>query len=510
MHILLVIADNRSMPTSLASPTRLTAAPSISRQILSLALPALGALIAEPIFILIDSAMVGHLGTAPLGGLGVASSIVQTVVYLFVFLLFSTTTRAAQAYGRRDITQALNTGIQAVYLAVFIGSALAAFLFFAAPWVLSFFESSPESIPHALAYLRSSAPGVVGMFVVMAATGTLRGMHDTRAALVVSTVGAAVNIALNAFFIYGLQMGVAGSGLGTSITQLLMATALVVFMGAHAHHLHIKFAPTSPAEAPTPSLRSQVALRPSVAGVRASVRDGAWLFVRTLALRIALMATLLVATQLGVLALASHHIAWTVSGFMAFALDSLAIAGQTLFATAAAAQERSALPHGADDTSGNSDDTEVAPQMSSNARDFTPSPQAELLRVLTRWGLWVGAGLGAFLALLSPVLPRFFSTDPDVISATFMPLLIASATMPLASVTFLYDGILMGADRASYLAKWGMALLFAHLPALWFVGLVAPSMSTNVALSLLWAEYSLVFLGGRSAYLWWGSRDLRA
>lgn len=479
---------------------------SLSRQVLSLALPALGALIAEPIFVLIDSAMVGHLGTAPLAGLGVASTVVQTVVYLFVFLLFSTTTRAAQAYGRRDIPAAATTGIQSVYLALIIGSLLAMILFFGASWILSFFDASPEALPHAHAYLQTSAPGVVGMFVVMAATGTLRGMHDTRAALVVSISGAVVNVVLNAFFIYGMGLGVAGSGLGTSVTQLLMAVALVFFMGVHARNLHVRF---SNAEVSAASLRSQVTLRPSLDGVRASVRDGAWLLVRTIALRIALMSTLFVAAQLGVLAVAAHHIAWMVWGFTAYALDALAIAGQTLFASAAAAA--TAVDHAAEPT--REPETPPTPAAADGVGEgwkASDISQTELLRLLTRWGMWMGVILGLILAVMTPFIPRFFSTDPAVVNAAVAPLLIACVTMPIAAVVFLYDGIMMGADRAAFLAKWGMLLLLVHLPALWLVAYVGSSLSVPVALALLWVEYGFVFIGGRAVYLWLGSRDLRS
>lgn len=507
-----------------------TSSPSVTRQVLSLALPALGALIAEPIFILIDSAMVGHLGTAPLAGLGVASTVVQTVVYLFVFLLFSTTTRAAQAYGRRNIPCALSTGIQAIYLAVFIGTALALFLFFGAPWILSFFDASPEALPHAHAYLRTSAPGIVGMFVVMAATGTLRGMHDTRAALVVSTVGAAVNVALNAFFIYGMNWGVAGSGAGTSITQLLMAGALVSFMGAHGRRLHLRFmhedaGKESPDhlslslldEAGAPPLRSLVSLRPSLSGVRASVRDGAWLLLRTVALRIALMGTLFVATQLGVLALAAHHIAWTVWGFVSFALDSLAIAGQTLFASTTGANnsaktnEAQGRDQGAAHSARNAEPTQnsSAPQEGTPPSSHSQMSHTELLCLLTRWALWLGVALGVISALVSPWLPTLFTMDTMVVEAAFTPLLITSVMMPLTSVIFLYDGIMMGADRARFLAMWGAALLAVHLPALWLVSVLAPKLPVWASLALVWLEYCLIFMGGRGTYLWIGIRDLR-
>lgn len=481
------VSAPQNSESSASLSTVIHTSPSITRQVLSLALPALGSLVAEPIFVFADSAMVGYLGTAPLAGLSIASTVVQTVVYLFVFLLFSTTTRAAQAYGRRDIPGALTTGIQSAYLALIIGTFLAAFLFFGAPWIISFFEDSPEALPHAHAYLRTSSPGVVGMFVVMAATGTLRGMHDTRAALIISAAGAALNIVLNALFIYGFGWGIAGSGVGTSITQLLMGGALVCSMGIRARSLYTLFVG---AEASTPSLRSQVSLRPSFDGVRASARDGVWLLVRTVALRISLLAPLFVTTQLGVTALAAHHVAWTVWGFAVFALDALAIAGQTLFASTQAHND--------------------AMSDAAAGKASSSYSQAKLLQVLTRWGLWADAVLGAVLVVLIPFVPHAFSEDPVVISAARLPLLIAAALMPVTSIVFLYDGIMMGADRARYLALCGMALLLVHLPVAWAVSLLAQTLSAQTVLNLVWLEYVCVFLCGRAAYLWLGSRNLRS
>lgn len=151
-----------------------------TRRILSLALPALGALIAEPLFTVIDSTMVGHLGTPELAGLGIASTVLNTAVGLFVFLAYSTTSLAGRhlGAGRRD--RAIRSGVEAMWLAGALGVLAALLLAVCASPLLSWLGADAETMPHALAYLRSSAPGLVGMFVVLAATGTLRGLQDTR------------------------------------------------------------------------------------------------------------------------------------------------------------------------------------------------------------------------------------------------------------------------------------------------------------------------------------------
>lgn len=507
--------------------------PSLTRQILTLALPALGTLIAQPIFVLIDSAMVGHLGTAPLAGLGIASTVLHTIVGIFVFLLFSTTTRAAHAYGRGDIPAAATTGIQATYLAVGIGTLLAITLAWGAPWILSFFNASPQALPHALAYLRVSAPGIVGMFVVMAATGTLRGLHDTTSALGVATAGAALNTGLNALFIYGLDWGVAGSAAGTTITQLLMAVTLLVLLARRAHLLYkrsttpltdstspytLGTAPsTTRDEATVPPLRSVVSLRPSLGGVIQSFRDGFPLLVRTIALRVALMAVVWVVTGMGVIALAAHQIVSVVWAFTAYALDSLAVASQTIFAStlgAATRQNDNATTPPPHPDSAHPEALAFAGEAAVASSDAhvphgVSQPPHEVLRRLTWWGLASGAGIGVIQALLSGLLPHAFSSDPHVWQAATPALLIAAATMPIAGVVFLYDGVMMGADRTLFLAWAGLVLVAVHVPALWAVAHISASWSAPWALGLLWAEFGLVFMGGRAITLWVGSRDMR-
>lgn len=430
-------------------------ASSLTRQILTLALPALGALVAEPLFVLIDSAMVGHLGTAELAGLGLASTIVQTLVGLFVFLLFSTTTQAARALGAGNLFAAFTAGVNALWLALILGLASASFLIAGAPTLLALFRPDPLVIPYAVEYLRYSAPGVVGMFIVMALTGVLRGLHDTTTALKVASLGALFNIAANAILIYGMGWGVAGSGAGTSLTQLLMAGTLIRIFLQRARGFTLP-------------------LRPHFSGIFASARDGVPYFVRTLALRLSLLALLTAATGLGVTALAAHQVVWSLWSFTSYAFDALAVAAQTLFATAA----------GKGDV----------------------SSSRLLLRRLSIWGVGAGLVFGAAIALTSPLLPAFFSTDEAVRAATTAGLLVAAAGMPIASAVFLFDGVMMGADRARFLALVHVGLVTGHVPALWGLSTRMSQWQPMWALAGLWAEWALLFMGARLACLLWGIR----
>ena len=100
--------NHRPTSSNDSGSTRLTARPGLNRQILRLAVPALGALLAEPTFLLVDAAIVGHLGTEQLAGVGIASVILGTLVGLSVFLAYGTTAQVARSLGAGQPDRALS------------------------------------------------------------------------------------------------------------------------------------------------------------------------------------------------------------------------------------------------------------------------------------------------------------------------------------------------------------------------------------------------------------------
>ncbi len=195
----------------------------IDRDILRLAVPALGALVAEPLFLLTDTALVGHLGADPLAGLGVASAILQTAVGLLIFLAYATTPAVARRLGGGDRPGAIKAGIDGMWLALGIGVVLALLAWPAAGPLVQLFGSTAAVSDEATTYLTISLIGLPGMLVVIAATGLLRGLQDTRTPLIVAVAGFAANAALNAVLIYGAGWGIAGSAAGTVVAQWAMA-----------------------------------------------------------------------------------------------------------------------------------------------------------------------------------------------------------------------------------------------------------------------------------------------
>src|SRR6185312_3397531 len=206
----------------------------IDREILRLAVPALGALIAEPLFLLADTAMVGHLGATPLAGLGLASAVLQTIIGLMVFLAYSTTPSVARWLGAGDRRRAIAVGVDGIWLALGLGAVLAAVGWLASPALLGAFGATSAVTAEALAYLRISMFGLPAMLLVFAATGLLRGLQDTRTPLYVAGIGFAANILLNFLFIYGLGLGLEGSAVGTVCAQWGMTAVYVAVVVHHA------------------------------------------------------------------------------------------------------------------------------------------------------------------------------------------------------------------------------------------------------------------------------------
>ncbi|MBS1699693.1 MAG: MATE family efflux transporter, partial [Actinobacteria bacterium] len=222
---------NPGEPRSRPGDPRPRSAPTLNREIIRLAVPALGALVAEPAFLMVDAALVGHLGTTPLAGLGIASAILQTIVGLMIFLAYSTTPAVARRFGAGEHGDAVSVGIDGMWLALGLGAILAVVGSLLTPAVIPLFGASPEVATQAAAYLAPSMWGLPAMLVVYAATGLLRGMQDTVTPLWIAGIGFAANALLNALFIYGFGWGIAGSAFGTVVAQWGMVGAYVLVIG---------------------------------------------------------------------------------------------------------------------------------------------------------------------------------------------------------------------------------------------------------------------------------------
>jgi putative MATE family efflux protein len=432
----------------LPAPTAAAPRKGQSREILRLAVPAFGALVAEPLFLLADSAIIGHLGVAQLAGVGLASAVLHTAVGLMVFLAYSTTPAVARAIGDGQLGKALAAGRDGVWLALLLGVLLAVAGFLAADPLIGLLGAEGEVRAFAVDYLRWSMPGLVAMLLIFAGTGLLRGLQDTRTPLLVATAGFTLNIILNLWLVYGLGWSVAGSAAGTSVAQWAMAGVYLAIVRRNA-------------------LRNGVGLLPSWRGIRSMARVGSWLMLRTLTLRIAILATVLVATAQGTANLAAHQLAMTIFSFLAFALDALAIAAQALIGK------------------------ELGASNAVKARLLTGT--------MVRWGLGFGAVTGLLLAVAAPWAGSLFTSDPEVQRVLALALWVLAAGQPLAGYVFVLDGVLIGAGDAKYLALAGVVNLAAYVPMLAAVALLG--FPGGAGLGWLWAAFALGYMAARAMTL---------
>lgn len=439
-------------PEPVAAGTRRSAMRRHDREILALAVPAFGALVAEPLFRLADSAIVGHLGTPQLAGLGIAAAILTTGVNVFVFLAYATTAAVARRVGANELPAAIRQGMDGIWLALLLGLSVLAAGYPFAPALVDFFGASATAAPHAVTYLRISLFGIPAMLTVLAATGVLRGLQDTRTPLYVAVGGFTANAGLNVLLVYGAGLGIAGSAWGTVLAQWGMATVYltVVVRGARRHG---------------------ASLRPDPSGIRACAQAGAPLLVRTLSLRAVLLIGTSVAARLGDASVAAHQITLTLWALLAFALDAIAIAGQAIIGRYL----------GADDAAG--------------AR--------AACRRMVQWGVLSGVVLGVLVLLARPLILPLFTGDPAVHDALFPALLVVAVTQPVAGVVFVLDGVLMGAGDGPYLAGAMLAVLAVFAP----VALAVPTLGGG--LTALWWTIAGLMMTTRLATLWWRARSGR-
>ena len=409
------------------------------REIVRLALPAFGALIAEQLYLLADTAIVGHLGTRPLGGIAIAAILLTAAFGIFNFLAYTTTGAVARLVGAGDERAAVEHGIDGIWLAVALGLALTVVGVLTVPLVTSIMGASDAVRPYASEYLRISLLGAPFVLVALACAGYLRGAQDTRTTLVVAVGANVANLAIELVLVYGFDTGIAGSAWGTVVAQIGAALVFVRIVRVRAAARTASFVP-----------------RP--AGIRAAAVVGSQLVVRTGSLLAALLATTAVASRISDTALAAHQIAFQIWAFLALTLDAIAIAGQALVGRYLGA---------------------------------TDAPGARTVaRRMLELGVGAGIVIGALVAVARPWLVVPFTTDASVRDLAEQVLLLVALLQPLAAAVFVLDGILIGAGDARYLA---IAMVAASVV---YAGLLAIAVAAGAGLVWLWAAFS-VWIGLR-------------
>ncbi|MEO6123825.1 MAG: MATE family efflux transporter [Ilumatobacteraceae bacterium] len=401
----------------------------MDRRIMVIAVPALGSLIVQPLYVLTDTIVVGRLGTVPLGGLALASTAISTLVWVFNFLVYGTTVRVSVRRGRGDRAGAASDALQGLWLALGIGMVIAIAMAAATRSLITLFGNDPAVIDQGVTYLRISSLGVPFSFVMMACTGYLYGIQDTKRPFVIALTANVVNLVVELVLVFGLDLGIAGSAWGTVVAQVLSALAMLAIV--------------------VPSLRGdglhRLTVVPSV--MWAVLKVGGHLVQRTGFLLAALAVATASASAVGTNALAGHQIAVQLFLFLSIGTDMFKVAGQSLIGHALGAGD--------------------------------PVHARAVVAHLVLWAWRTGIVLTIVVFALSPLLPHIFTSDPAVVRAAFPALLVLAVMQIPGAFTFVLDGALMGANDFRNL-RWQTTLAFAISLPFFAAVLVRPSLGLAV------------------------------
>lgn len=404
------------------------------RRVLGLAVPALGVLAAEPLYVLVDTAVVGRLGAVPLGGLAVGGVLLSQLATNLTFLSYGTTSRAARLYGAARRPAAVAEGMQATWLAAAVGTAVVLLVeFFAAP-MARLLAGDPATAEAAAGWLRIAVLGAPFILIAMAGNGWLRGVQDSRRPLRYVLAGNGISAVLCPVLVWTAGWGLTGSAVANVVAQ---AVSGGLFLRALA--------------------KENAFARPHLPTVRGQLVLGRDLIVRTLAFQVCLLSATAVAARTSTAAVGAHQIVWQLWNFLTLVQDSLAIAAQSLVGAALGA---------------------------GNRREATA-----LAGQITRYGLVLGCVLCAVFLAAEPVLPPVFTGDPGVLAEVPQAWWFFAAVQPLAGIVFALDGVLLGAGDARFMRTAALcSAALGYLPMIWL------SLAFGWGLAGIWAGLVLFIL----------------
>lgn len=384
-----------------------------ARRVIGLAVPALGVLAAEPLYVLVDTAVVGHLGALPLAGLALGGVLLTQVSTQLTFLSYGTTARTARLHGAGRRRDAVEEGVQATWLALAAGLLVVVLgQVFARP-LAELLAGGGAVADAAVEWVRIALFGAPFILVTMAGNGWMRGVQDTKRPLKYILIGNGISAVLCPALVYGAGWGLEGSAIANVVAQVLSAGLFFKALVAE-----------------------RVALRPRWEAMRAQLGMGRDLVLRSLAFQACFISAASVAARSSIAAVGAHQIVLQLWTFLALLLDSLAIAAQSLVGAALGASKRK---------------------------------QAEKLAwQVTRYGLVFGIGLGIVFAALAPVLPRAFTTDAGVLGEIPNAWWFFVALQPIAGVVFALDGVLLGAGDVKFMRTATLlSAVIGFLPLVW-------------------------------------------
>lgn len=416
------------------------------RRILGLALPALGVLAAEPLYLLFDIAVVGRLGALPLAGLAIGGLVLAQVTTQLTFLSYGTTARAARFHGADRHDDAVTEGIQATWLALCVGAVIVVIGQLLAAPVASLIAGDDEIATAAVSWLRVALFGAPLILISLAGNGWMRGVQDTARPLRYVVLGLGLSAVLCPILVHGLlgapRWELVGSAVANVVGQFVAAALFIVAL-----------------------LRSGVSYRPRRAVIVAQLRLGRDLIARSLAFQVCFLSAAAVAARFGAAAVAGHQVVLQLWNFVTLALDSLAIAAQALVGSALGAK-----------------DTRLANRIAWR---------------VTAWSALFGACLALFFLVGRTIIPGLFTTDDAVLGQIDVAWWFFIAIMPLAGVVFALDGVLLGAGDAAFLRTATLAAaLLGFLPLIW------GSLAFDWGLAGIWTGLTVFIVFRMIAVVW--------
>jgi putative MATE family efflux protein len=380
----------------------------LERRIVRLAIPALGTLAVEPVYLLVDTAIVGRLGTPQLAGMAIASIVLLNLVSLLSFLEY-VTPDIAFAMGAGNDDDARRTAAHGVWLSCMIGVPAAVVLALVAHPLCWLIGGRGDVLHYATTYLSISAVGFPFILLAFLGHGVLRGHNDLRTPLKFVVVANIANLVLEIVAVYGLHMGIAGSAWSTVVVQVGAAGAFLLAMRRHMRRV-----------------------RPSWTAYRPLLATGAHMAVRSVAMYSVWNATTVIAAHLDAPTLAANQVVIQLFMFLALMLDALAVPLHSLVAGAL----------------GSGDIGEAS----------------RIGRISVRLSLWAATGLAVLLALATPLVTHVFSTDPAVQSRLTGALLVLAVMQIPGAMAFALDGALIGAHDMAWLGRQAIRNIVAFVP----------------------------------------------
>lgn len=367
-----------------------------ARSLIALAASAFVVLAAEPLYLLVDTAVVGHLGSQQLAGLGIGAALMALLTIVGTFVEYGTTSRAARWYGAGRTDAAINEGVQASFLAGVIGLAVVVAGEALAGPLTGLLAGSAATQHAAESWFRIAVLGMPGVLLVLAGNGWMRGVQRTREPVWIVVAANAMSAALSPLLVYPAGLGLEGSAIANVAAQAVGAALFLRALARAAHHV-----------------------RPDRRVMRAQVLVGRDLILRSAAFQVAFLTAAAVASRMGTAQIAAHQIGLQLWEFTALLLDSFAIAAQSLVGAALGASD------------------------AGTARTMAWQ--------VSRWGLYAGVGFAALYAAGWYVLPRAFTSSGPVLAQAHVLWPWFVGMLPAAGVVFALDGVLIGAGDVGFL-----------------------------------------------------------